>query len=345
MCSRAARSGSQGLKGDMMKSIMRAIVLGGVSIASTQAFADDDRDVASHLDRPLERLLFDYNATALAQLDDADAWRIDATAWLWTMGLEGDIGAFGLTKSMDASFLDILEASDSVVGLSGRLEIGKGKIAGFVEGLYTKLGVEDVPVGPTDIDLDANIDFEIDLGSGPFNPNPNPNPNPDLDLGLLPGEVDVTLELLLVDFGLMYRLGEWAMNDSTDDPGAKHLTLDSYAGARSTRVSIEIDPEAREVDRDRDWIDPIVGLKSEIPVGDHWQLSVWGDVGGFGAASELTWSATGVVGFDFRMFDLPATIYGGYRAIGYDFSEGSGGDEFVWEVTLHGPLLGFRIVF
>ena len=42
---------------------------------------------------------------------------------------------------------------------------------------------------------------------------------------------------------------------------------------------------------------------------------------------------------------MPATVYGGYRAIGWDFSEGSPGSEFRWEVIEHGPILGFSLRF
>jgi len=82
-----------------------------------------------------------------------------------------------------------------------------------------------------------------------------------------------------------------------------------------------------------------------VPLNQSIHIDVWGDIGGFGAASDLTWSATGVVGFDFELCELPMTVFAGYRAIAHDYSKGSGADRFVWDVVLHGPILGFSIQF
>jgi hypothetical protein len=288
---------------------------------------------------------FELSPVALDADSDENRWRLELNTWIWPMGIEGDVGAFGLTKSVDASFVDILDATDSIIGLAGRLEVGKGRFAGFIDGSYSKLGVDDVTVNAPDIDVNANIDFNIDLGGGPFNPNPNPDPNPDLSLGLLPAEVDITTELLIIDFGMMYQLGTWRMgHESAGHP--RNLTLDAYAGGRFARVSIEIDAEnSAGIERDRDWVDPIVGAKVRVPFADNWEILVWGDIGGFGVESDLTWSATAVLGYDFTLFDHSAAVYGGYRAMGWDFSEGSGRDKFTWDVTMHGPILGFSLFF
>ena len=70
-----------------------------------------------------------------------------------------------------------------------------------------------------------------------------------------------------------------------------------------------------------------------------------GDIGGFGVGSDFTWSATIVIGYDFLLFEHPALVYLGYRAIGQDFTEGSGSDRFTWDVIQHGPILGFSLLF
>lgn len=277
--------------------------------------------------------------------DHADDWRVLFNSWIWLMGIEGDVGARGLTTDVDASFTDILDASDSIVALSGRLEIARGRVGGFVDGLYSKLGVEDVTIDRPNIHPDANIDFQIDLGAGPFNPNPDPDPNPELSLGLLPTEIDITMELAVVDFGVMYRFCEWPLGEQ-NGVNDRLAAVDGYVGARYTLLTVEIDPaefESREMDRD--FFDPIVGLRLVAPFAEHWQFAVWGDVGGFGVSSDFTWSATGVLGYQFTLFDLPATVHGGYRAIGWEYEDGSGSDKFVWDVTLHGPIIGFSVIF
>lgn len=277
--------------------------------------------------------------------DSASDWRVLVNAWIWPMGIEGDLGVRGVTTDVNANFLDILDATDSIIGLAGRIEIAKGRIGGFVDGLYNRLGVEDVTIERPDVDINANIDFDIDLGGGPFNPNPNPDPNPQLDLGLLPTEVDFTVELGVIDFGLSYRFCEWAMGGG-DETNARRGAVDGYVGGRYTYLSMKIDPDdlpSRE--SDFDWIDPIVGLRVVLPFAENWELAIWGDVGGFGVSSDLTWSATGVIGYRFELFGAQAGAYGGYRAIGWDYEDGSGADKIVWDVTLHGPILGLSLFF
>jgi len=259
----------------------------------------------------LKPLRVDPAAMQDQPMDDGTSggWRVDFNTWIWVMGIEGDIGARGLVTDVSASFSDVLEASDSLVALSGRVEVGYGKWGGFIDGMWASIGVDDV--------------------TGP--------------LGF--ASVDITFEQVLIDFGIMYRIGDWEPSGNAAR-NRHNVTLDLYAGARFNHIDIELAPAmAPNRQGDIDWIDPIVGAKLVLPVAEHWHLRVNGDVGGFGAASDFTWSATAVIGYDFELFDHPAALYAGYRAIGTDYTEGSGDGRFVWDVVQHGAILGFRLLF
>ena len=239
----------------------------------------------------------------------ANDWRVNFNTWIWLIGIDGDIGARGLTVDVSADFGDILDASDSIFAFSGRLEIGKGRWGGFIDGLYANIGVDDV--------------------SGPA--------------GFV--DVDVTYEISLVDVGLMYRIGEWTPEGEAAR-NSRDATVDLYGGARFTRLDLELDPAfLRSRSRKMDWIDPIFGAKLVLPLGEKWHLRANGDIGGFGVESDFTWSTTVVFGYDFSLFGHPAAVFLGYRAIGQDFSEGSSGNRFTWDVIQHGPILGFSLLF
>ena len=241
--------------------------------------------------------------------DASEGWRFEFNSWLWMVGFTGDIGARGRTADVDANFGDVLDASDSVFALSGRIELGFGKIAAFADGVYSDLGFDD-QTGP---------------------------------LGL--SDIDVTLEQGLIDFGLMYRIGDWEPHGAAE-ANPRNITLDLYAGARYNSLELTVSPaNIDERSTSRDWFDPIVGAKLGLPLSERWHLKLNGDVGGFGVESDFTWSATAVFGYDFDLFGLPATILAGYRAIGWDYSDGSGNDEFVFDITQHGPILGLSIRF
>jgi hypothetical protein len=241
------------------------------------------------------------------QVGERDAWRAELTTWAWLVAVHGDVGVAGRTVEVDAGFADIVEAADSILAFSGRLEVGYGPVAGFIDGYYADLGADDVT-------------------------------NP---LGL---DVDATFKQGIIDFGGMYRLVD--REPVSAAPGSRHLTLDAYAGGRYSSLELELDvATVGSRSRRETWVDPIVGAKLVLPVAERWHLSVNGDIGGFGVESNLTWSATGVIGYGFELLGAAATLYAGYRAIGWDFDTGSGLSEFVWDVTEHGPLLGFGVRF
>ena len=89
-------------------------------------------------------------------------WRVTVAPYLWASGLSGDVTVKGLTTGVDASFLDILDATDSLIGVMGRLEVARGPLGGFVDATYIKLGVDDA--GPLKIDI-SNRMWLVEFGA------------------------------------------------------------------------------------------------------------------------------------------------------------------------------------
>lgn len=118
--------------------------------------------------------------------------------------------------------------------------------------------------------------------------------------------------------------------------------LDGAVGIRYTKLDSEIRLRNAGVtlDGDQDWVDPVVGLRYDYKFTDKWSVRLYGDVGGFGAASDFTWQALGLI--DFQPWKYVA-IVAGYRAIGTDYETGSGADQFAYDATVHGPVIGVDI--
>ncbi|MBI1374767.1 MAG: hypothetical protein GC159_18765 [Phycisphaera sp.] len=252
------------------------VLLGAITLATQTVHAQDNADAPP-----------------------ADPWRIDFNSWIWLMGVHGDVGAGPVRANVDASFGDVLDASDSLFAFSGRLEVGRGRFTGFLDGMYANIGADDQ--------------------SGPLGKS----------------SIDVTSQMGIIDFGVMYRVLDWDTGHSK-----RQASLDGYVGGRVMFLSLELDPDKLGTSkRERSWADAIVGAKVCYPLSDRFHLNVWGDVGG--GSSDLTWSVTGVLGYDFELFNMPGTVYAGYRAIGWDY----GHDNFEWDVTLHGPTLGLQFLF
>jgi hypothetical protein len=120
-----------------------------------------------------------------------------------------------------------------------------------------------------------------------------------------------------------------------------HMSL--YAGARITAMEVELTGRyARGGETkgtaDTDWVDPIVGIRGQADITDHWFFRYSGDVGGFGTSSDLIWNAFGGIGYNVN--DSVGLLLG-YRALGIDYSK----DAFSMDIVSHGPLLGLEVRF
>jgi hypothetical protein len=67
------------------------------------------------------------------------------------------------------------------------------------------------------------------------------------------------------------------------------------------------------------WLDPLVGARFNHDFSDRWSVSLRGDVGGFGVASELTTNLSATFGYS--MTDA-MTLRFGYRALQMDVEDG-----------------------
>lgn len=143
---------------------------------------------------------------------------------------------------------------------------------------------------------------------------------------------DVGFTSQILNLGGTYRLLE-----------SRHV-LDAVAGIRYVSVESEVNFNTigRRLDRDEDWVDPIVGLRYGYAIADRWGLRLYGDIGGFGAASDFTWQGLGLI--DFQPWRHVAFVVG-YRAIGTDYETGSGADQFTYDAVVHGPVIGIDIRF
>lgn len=150
--------------------------------------------------------------------------------------------------------------------------------------------------------------------------------------GRLFGDVDMDSTTVFGTAAVTYRPFE------TD--GA---TLDFGAGARLWHVETELEfgagslPAVRS-EETKSWADPILLAHGRAALGSGFYLFGYGDIGGFSAASDLTWQIIGLVGYRFADWIEGAA---GYRYLSVDFKD----DGFVWNVDLSGPVLGVTFRF
>lgn len=147
--------------------------------------------------------------------------------------------------------------------------------------------------------------------------------------------------LTFIEFGASYALDAMSLGD-----GDATVTLEPYAGARYTLISLDASVNSFAGSVDMKWFDPIIGMRSYWRFSDRWQALVGGDVGGFGVGSDFAWQAIAIAGYDFDVMGTrDGTAFLGYRAIGQDYGDGSGAEREEWNVITHGPVLGISVRF
>jgi hypothetical protein len=83
----------------------------------------------------------------------------------------------------------------------------------------------------------------------------------------------------------------------------------------------------------KSWLDPLVGARFEHGFNERWSVSLRGDVGGFGVASELATNLSATFGY--RVTEA-MTLRFGYRALQMDFEDGG----FVLDAVAQGYAVG-----
>jgi hypothetical protein len=138
-------------------------------------------------------------------------------------------------------------------------------------------------------------------------------------------------------------IGTFALSYRVVD--AKPAYLDLFAGARVYNFysQIVLRPNLPggtgfAADGTTTWADPIIGLRGRYYVSRAVFLNGYGDVGGFGAGSELSWQVLGAIGVQAARW---CDVQLGYRALGFEYQGGRGKQE----LTTHGPIIGATIRF
>ncbi|CAH2602484.1 conserved exported protein of unknown function [Rhodovastum atsumiense] len=147
--------------------------------------------------------------------------------------------------------------------------------------------------------------------------------------------------LLYTEFGLLWRAREGVYG-----PHARPWELDLLGGGRYTYIdpslSFALGPT---FGKSREWVDPFIGGRLRADMTERMEVSLRGDVGGFGVGSQFSWNVTGLIGYRFEMFHVPSTVFAGYRAFSQYYRSGSGRSFFKWDNLLYGPVLGLQARF
>lgn len=266
---------------------------------------------------------------------DPEAWRFRAALYAWAPSVAGNLTARGQTLDVNASFVQMLQKSDSLVGFMGYFEADKGPVGFYLDTVWASLG------------------FASSSSSWR-------NPVAGLQLSSSSNTTG-TYSFTIIEAGGLYELAHWA-----HAPGS-FTAIDGLLGFRYWNSRVEANFEAtgtvdfsrlgnalgRDIEFGRsfavarsgslDWIDPVIGLRLRHQFTPGQDITLRGDVGGFGFQSNFQWQAVGVYSYawQFTGYQIAALI--GYRALGVDYARPGSSNSL--NLVLHGPVIGASVRF
>jgi hypothetical protein len=258
-------------------------------------------------------------------------WEFSFTPYAWAMSVKGNTTVAGQTIDVDASFLDIIEKSDTILGLMGHFEARKGPLALYSDLVWASLTFSGNrsatgPLGGVNVSVDGDLDYKQTI----------------------------------IEAGISYEIGRFnsdavSLKDGWGSP-TSFTAIDVLAGARYWRESVDFSlnitgagpgvlPPGFQVSGNRvvarsgdmEWVDPVVGLRVRHQFSPGQELQLRGDIGGFGVGSDFSWQLFG--GYSCQLGDSWSGVIG-YRALSVDFSEESSNRARGIDLIQHGPVFG-----
>lgn len=138
------------------------------------------------------------------------------------------------------------------------------------------------------------------------------------------GSLQTDTEVWMAELGVGLALGDSAW--------------EAIAGLRYVDLEFGTEIGGLATDSREDWIDPWVGARGTLPLGERWRVGARADVGGFGVGTQFTWQALAGIGFD---LGKSVCLDVGYRAIHLDYDDG----DLEYDALIRGPLIAvaFRL--
>ena len=232
-------------------------------------------------------------------------WQFEITPYLMAAGLDGTVGAQGVTAEMDVSFSDIWDNLDA--GFMGLFTARRGPWMFGLEAVYMK--IEDEAAKSV---------------TGPFGQV------------TASGALNVTSSLYVYQASVGFRVLDNAVKIDLIG-GVRYTSLDLdlrtqrvtdprivFPGGTTTAVGLE------------SWTDLVAGASAVVPMNDQWDLVGYADIGAGG--SNLTYQV--IAGANWKFSDTFSAKFG-YRVLAWDYEDGG----TVWDISASGPYLGLGVRF
>jgi hypothetical protein len=255
----------------------------------------------------------------------ASSWSYRFIPYGWVIAMTGTQTVRGRSVKVDATFLDTLEKSDTLLGLMGDFEARNGPVALYADIVWTKIGLSNSSVRTRFLTPGVS--------------------------GSLGTATDFSTQLAVVEAGAAFEIARSGALSFDLLGGVRYwyqeadLTLDIVGGLNLAGLEV-IGGRARAKSGSVDWLDPVIGARLRYSMAPGHELFLRGDIGGFGVGSKFSWQTIAGYNMDFGTYH-GVTYSGviGYRALGVDYAQGEGNRRYEFAMVLHGPVVGLSMRF
>ena len=144
------------------------------------------------------------------------------------------------------------------------------------------------------------------------------------------GQSQFDLQKFMTDFTVNWTYNPLDNLELGPRAGFRHIYL-------NTTLSADEDDTELMAAESAGWLDPILGIHGRYTFADHFLVSYFGDVGGLGFGSEITWQLYASIGATTNSIDFEL----GYRHLFMDFES----DDLDYEMNVGGPIFTTRFRF
>jgi len=263
---------------------------------------------------------------------DPEPWRFNVALYGWAMSVSSNVTVRNQQLDTNASFFDLLQKSDSLIGFMGYFEADKGPVGVYSDMVFAKLG----------------------FGAGQTGYR---NPIAGLQISTR-ANAALTYQLFIVEVGGLYELARWPGADGSSTAldgilGVRYwnnsfaATFDATANVNLSNLQIErsfgIAVARSNVVQ---WFDPVIGLRLRHRFTPNQEMFVRGDIGGFGLGSQFAWQAVAAYSYAWQFTGYQIAAVLGFRALGVNYSAASGTDTVSSiNQVLYGPIIGASFRF
>jgi hypothetical protein len=265
----------------------------------------------------------------------ANDWSISFTPYGWLTFLSGGTTVKGRTADLDVDPIQVIDHLYRVPWFS-YLEARKGSFSFYNDIIYADLALSGDGIHTVNKGLSGTVGASFGTHVMQF----------------------------VAEAGGIYEVARWESGGGLGKPATASgfTALDVLAGARYWNQDLSLNFDlagtldsrglilsgSRAIARAGviQWVDPLIGFRLRRQFEPGRSLFLRGDIGGFGAGSQISWNALGVYNYEI-MTGSAYTIsaYIGYRALQVNYTEGWGRTRYEYDILQHGPVTGVTMKF